>query len=256
MSFFLAALVGGFAGSFHCVGMCGGFACGLAQMNTGSSLTLLRKNVLYNSGRLLSYIFIGTLASALGASLIDVDTGGADSRATSMITDGVQATGMVMSGEPGIGQRLLSIVAGSLMIFMALQLLGFRRHLPVSWGRLGGVSIARAMQSLMRSDRAGASVTLGVANGFLPCPLVLAFTAIAAASASVSHGFIIMLGFGLGTFPAMFFMSGIGLALSPAIRQRGVRIAGGFVLVMGLLTIIRGLVPTMMHSASHSLHLL
>lgn len=248
MSFFLVALVGGFAGSFHCVGMCGGFACGLAQMNKGSWLTLVRKNVLYNSGRLLSYIFIGTLAGALGGSFI----GGQATHSTHG-TDGMQAMGMVFSGELGAGQRVLSVLAGGLMIMMALQLLGIRRHLPVSWGRLGGVSFARALQSLIRSDRAGASVTLGVANGFLPCPLVFAFAAIAAASASAGYGFLTMLGFGLGTFPAMFFMSGVGLALSPVVRQRGVRIAGGFVLVLGLLTIVRGLVPDMLHGTSHSI---
>lgn len=254
MSFFFAALAGGFAGSFHCVGMCGGFACGLAQMNTGSRLALLRKNVLYNSGRLLSYVFIGALAGALGASLIaghhsetGIGTG------AGAIPDDVQAFGMVMSVELGVGQRLLSVVAGVLMIAMALQLLGFRRHIAVSWGRLGGVGIARAMQSLIRSDRPGASVSLGVANGFLPCPLVFAFAAIAAASANAGHGMVTMLGFGLGTFPAMFLMSGVGLALSPVLRQRGVRVAGGFVLVMGLLTIARGVLPAMMHGASHSM---
>jgi len=252
VSLFLTALVGGFAGSFHCIGMCGGFACGLAQMHTSSRLGLLIKNVLYNSGRLISYVFIGTLAGALGARLI---SGSHTVESMRVGSSGVPAMGMVMSGELGFGQRLLSVIAGALMIVMALQLLGVWRHLPLSWGRLGGVGFARAMQSLIRSDRPGASVTLGVVNGFLPCPLVFAFAAIAAASASLGHGFVTMLGFGLGTFPAMFLMSGVGLTLSPLVRQRGVRIAGGFVLFMGLLTIFRGLMPAVMHGAAHGVQM-
>lgn len=256
MNLFLAALVGGFAGSFHCIGMCGGFACGLSQMNAGSRLKVLLKNMQYNTGRLISYVFIGTLAGALGANFVNEEGVNGTANELVVTSDGMHAMGMVMAGEMGLGQRLLSVVAGVLMLAMALQLLGLRRHQPASIGRYASVGFARAIQSLVRSDRPAASLTLGVINGFLPCPLVFAFAAIAAATASVSHGFMTMLGFGLGTFPAMFFMSGVGLTLSPLVRHRGVRIVGAVVFLMGLLTILRGLLPSMLHGASHSMHTL
>ena len=245
---FLMVLLSGFAGSFHCVGMCGGFACGLAQTNTGSKSLLLLKSCMYNAGRLLSYSFIGVLAGALGGHIIH---GKAASTSPDAIVNSTASTAhmsmnhwsmnTVLSGELGIAQRMLSVLAGLLMLVMALELLGIRRHVPATWGRIGGIAIARVLNTLIQSNKPSASVALGIANGFLPCPLVMSFAAVAGASASAAGGFLTMLAFGLGTFPAMFLMSSAGLAISPSARQRGVRFAGVFVLAFGLFTVSRGL---------------
>jgi hypothetical protein len=56
-----------------------------------------------------------------------------------------------------------------------------------------------------------------------------------------------MAAFGLGTFPAMLMMGGIGRALAPAWRQRGVWIAGCGILLLGLLTLGRGVFPSDAH---------
>lgn len=245
MHTFLFVMLGGFAGSFHCLGMCGGFACGLARANTGTKRLLLLKNLMYNSGRLLSYAFIGSLAGALGSSIIHSD----NAEIIIPSTKGSMHSSMnhwtintVLSGDLGFAQRVLSVVAGILMLVMALELLGFRRHLPATWGRIGGIALARVLNTLIQSNRPSASVALGVANGFLPCPLVMSFAAVAVASASVTGGFLTMVAFGLGTFPAMFLMSGVGLTLSALARQRGVKVAGVFVLAFGLFTVSRGLI--------------
>ena len=42
-------------------------------------------------------------------------------------------------------------------------------------------------------------------------------------------GFLVMLSFGLGTFPAMLMMGGVGRMLAPVWRQRGVWLAGSFI---------------------------
>jgi sulfite exporter TauE/SafE len=57
--------------------------------------------------------------------------------------------------------------------------------------------------------------------------------------------------FGLGTFPAMLVMGGIGRLLAPRWRQRGVRVAGSFILALGLVTLGRGVLPM---AADHGLH--
>jgi sulfite exporter TauE/SafE len=62
-----------------------------------------------------------------------------------------------------------------------------------------------------------------------------------------------MLAFGLGTFPAMLMMGGIGRLLAPAWRQRGVQVAGVFILVLGLVTIARGVLPMSAHDG-HAAH--
>ena len=58
-----------------------------------------------------------------------------------------------------------------------------------------------------------------------------------------------MLAFGLGTFPAMLAMGGIGRVLAPVWRQRGVWLAGSLILLIGVVTVGRGIVPL---SAHHS----
>ena len=97
-------------------------------------------------------------------------------------------------------------------------------------------------------------------NGFLPCPLVYAFAAQAAGSGGALSGLLVMLAFGLGTFPAMLLMGGLGGWLRQAgpasggrgiwnlrWRQRGVAFAGAFIVLLGLITFARGIVPIGAH---------
>ena len=86
-------------------------------------------------------------------------------------------------------------------------------------------------------------------NGFLPCPLVYAFAAQAAGAANALQGMLVMASFGLGTFPAMVLMGSIGRLLAPAWRQRGVWLAGSLILLLGLITLARGVLPLSGHIA-------
>ena len=239
MSAFLIAMLAGFAGSFHCIGMCGGFACGLAQTRQSSKMALMIHSLLYNTGRVVTYAFIGALAGLLGQALI-----GGHAHAP-----GVDAGmhGMVLAGEIGWVQRSLSILAGVLMLVMASELLGLRRRVPATWARMGGESFAKIFRTLLTSKRPSAALALGVANGFLPCPLVFAFAAAAITTGTILDAVLLMTAFGLGTFPAMFFMGAVGFLMTPAVRKWGVRFSGAFVLVIGVVTIIRGMVPNLLH---------
>lgn len=260
MSAFLIAMLAGFAGSFHCVGMCGGFACGLAQARSGSKTALIVHSLLYNTGRVVTYAFIGALAGLLGHLLIEghAHTVGAAANFTAMAQDAgtrsmdhaelmPELHGMVLAGEMGWAQRGLSVLAGLLMLVMACELLGLRRRAPATWARLGGESFARVFRGLLTSKRPSAALALGVANGFLPCPLVFAFAAAAIATGSVLDAVLVMTAFGLGTFPAMVFMGSVGFLMTPAVRKWGVRFSGAFVLVIGLMTVIRGAAPGLLH---------
>ena len=97
-----------------------------------------------------------------------------------------------------------------------------------------------SLRSLLATRSRAAPIALGVFNGFLPCPLVYAFAAQAGSTAAPLAGFLVMLAFGLGTFPAMLMMGGIGRVLAPVWRQRGVWLAGACILLLGLITIGRG----------------
>jgi uncharacterized protein len=225
----------GVAGSWHCVGMCGGFACALGSDPRGRAATLVRQ-LTYNLGRVTTYCFIGGLVGFLAAGL---GTSGPDAPPTSG------------------AQRILAIASGLLMVFIGLQLLGwFRRFVGTPGLGLGAQFLVRSLRDLLRAPGPAAPLAFGVFNGFLPCPLVYAFAAQAAGSGGAWPGLLVMLAFGLGTFPAMLLMGGLGEWLrrggsTPSgrgmlhlrWRQRGVAFAGAFIVLLGLITLARGVVP-------------
>lgn len=235
MTYYALLFLAGFAGSFHCIGMCGGFACALGADPRGAGATSVR-HVLYNTGRLTTYCFLGTLAGGLGQAICTFL--------------GLHQGTAFLSASLDAGQRALAVTAGLLMIIMALSFFGLR-----GWGRVtggfGGSTFVNSLRSLLRTPGHAAPLALGVLNGFLPCPLVYAMVAQAASTVDVLSGCLTMAVFGLGTFPAMLAMGGLGRLLAPRWRQRGVRLAGGFILILGLITLGRGVVPM---AGGHGLH--
>jgi sulfite exporter TauE/SafE len=226
MAYYLVIFAAGFAGSFHCIGMCGGFACALGRDPQGPGGTVVR-HLVYNLGRLTTYCFLGAAAGALGQVLCTP-----------------QGTVVPLLGGPlDTGQRVLAVIAGLLMIAMAMQFFGLLQR----WHRVatgfGGTTLSMSLRSLLQAPGRAAPLAFGVFNGFLPCPLVYAFAAQAASTAGVLPGFLVMASFGLGTFPAMLMMGGVGRILAPVWRQRGVWLAGSCILLLGVITLGRGLLP-------------
>jgi len=254
MKGFLLVMLAGFAGSFHCIGMCGGFVCGLGPDPSGRPMATAVRHVLYNLGRLITYGFIGALAGLLGAAVIGHGgghgVGGASG--TGLLQSHLHGVGYFLAGPLGAAQRALSVAAGLLMLVMALQLFGFAPHFPRTWSAVGGNTLVPALRALLSSRNHAASIALGVLNGFLPCPLVYGFAALAAAAGAPEPAMLIMLALGLGTLPAMLLMGAIGRLLAPSWRRRGVHVAGFLVLAFGLTTIVRGLAPSVIQFPGHS----
>jgi uncharacterized protein len=196
------------------------------------------RHVLYNTGRLTTYCFLGALAGGLGQAIC-----------TSLGLRSDQGTSF-LSASLDAGQRALAVMAGLLMIIMALSFFGLR-----SWHRVtssfASSTLVISLRTLLRRPGHAAPLALGVLNGFLPCPLVYAMVAQAASTVDVLSGCLTMAVFGLGTFPAMLAMGGLGRLLAPGWRRHGVRFAGGFILALGLITLGRGIVPM---AAGHGLH--
>ena len=232
MTAYLVIFAAGFAGSFHCIGMCGGFACALGRDPQGGGATVLR-HLLYNTGRLTTYCFLGGLAGALGQ----------------VICTSQGVTVPLLSGPLDGGQRILAIVSGLLMIAMALQFFGLLNrvhHVAIGFG-----------------GQHSRCVVAQPAHGTRPCSAacfrrVQRLPALSAglrlrrpggehrrrAPRLPHHG-----SFGLGTFPAMLLMGGVGRMLAPAWRQRGVWLAGSCILLLGLITLGRGVLPFAAHIA-------
>ncbi|MBS1256422.1 MAG: hypothetical protein MAG581_02245 [Deltaproteobacteria bacterium] len=246
MSYYLLIFLAGIAGSFHCIGMCGGFACVLGRNPKGYISTLLR-HLLYNSGRIVSYAFMGGLAGMAGHKLFSSVQAGNELMSAGHNQMGFTHLAPLLPASLSTGQRILAVFAGLLMLIMAFQLFGYFNRLHRFTTGFGGITFVNSLTSLLNSPKRAAPLAFGVFNGFLPCPLVYAFVAQAAASSNSFSGIMTMIAFGLGTFPAMLLIGGVSQLVQPHWRKLGVRVAGSFILLFGLITLIRGLVPTLGH---------
>jgi uncharacterized protein len=178
-----AALVAGFLGGVHCVGMCGGIAGSLSAAARGPAL---RRQLAFNAGRIGSYAAGGALAGGLGAV--------------------VQAMGPVQAA-----QTALFIVANVFMVLLGLYVAGWGRGLlrlesagGALWRRL-----APLRQRFLPIDSDARALGAGAVWGWVPCGLVYSMLALALASGSAPAGAAVLAAFGLGTLPAML---GAGLA--------------------------------------------
>jgi uncharacterized protein len=208
---FLLAFAGGVAGSLHCLGMCGGLVALLAG---GGWLRL----TLYNVARVNTYAALGAAAGALG-------------------------TAIVAWAPLDTASRLLAVVGGGAVLAVGLQWLGVLA--PRGQTLVGRVQGALATQArdLLQARSPWAPIALGTANAFLPCHLIYAFVAMAAATGSVGRGALTMLAFGLGTMPAMMLAGSTTTLLRGRAAAPIMRVAGAFVLLVGIVTIARAFGP-------------
>ncbi|EAU53806.1 sulfite exporter TauE/SafE family protein [Mariprofundus ferrooxydans] len=203
----------GFMGSLHCIGMCGGLV---------SAVTLSRQQVwwsgllIYQLGRVTTYAVLGLLVGISGAAL------------------------SVFGGD--LLQRMLALLAGLLMILFAMNLAGW---LPDPLRRAGiwaarRTGLAQLARSVANDARAGGWYALGLANGLLPCGLVYAALSLALAAGDAVDGLLMMTCFGLGTIPAMMAVPSVLRAMTPTLRSTAMRTAAVMMVVLGLMTIFRG----------------
>lgn len=204
---YTAALALGFAGSFHCLAMCGPLVVGLHAGNRSSVLHRL----LYHIGRISSYAGIG-LVMGLG--------GGAAS---------------LLSTE-----RTVAIVAGILMISTAvLQILSKRGVLPAKLVRPISRRISGAVGRLSPQRTPRTAVALGMLNGILPCGLVVSAAVGSVGTGNAVDGALFMMVFGLGTIPAM-----LAISFVPAFRFRLTRttyVLPVLAIILGVLVTVRGM---------------
>ena len=206
-----SALVLGFFGSFHCIGMCGPIAISLP----GSKLAFsyLVERLLYNLGRVVTYALLGALFGLLGSV--------------------VSLAGL---------QGPLSIVLGSLIILSAMVPATVRQKLsyiaPID-RLLSGLK--RALAGAMKSRSYGTMFLTGMLNGLLPCGFVYVALAGAISTGSVLSSATFMALFGLGTFPAMLAISLGPRLFSMELRRTIQQWMPKLAVMVGILLIIRGL---------------
>jgi uncharacterized protein len=205
-----------FAASIHCVGMCGGFVAAIGAFRSRRGLRVFLEQILLQLGKASSYAFLGALAGAFGAALL-------------------------RSAAFTWGERALALLAGLGLAAAGLTLLGLRgRGGDLLADRLAPL-LHRLLGPLLTERPAGSSLLIGMALGFLPCPLVYAGLAAAAASGSAAGGALILAGVALGTLPALTAVALFGSAVPLTWRRTLARGAGVLLLAIGVVTFARGI---------------
>lgn len=175
----LIALVLGLFSSTHCVLMCGPIvsALSVAIETVGRkrrSLCLL----LYNLGRVLTYMLLATL---LG---------------------GLTQLGI---GPNASGHSVLRVLAAVILALIGLQLLGWRTPLLVV--ERAGAALWHRIQPLGRKllpvRNPWQALAFGMIWGWLPCGLVYSTLLWASTAGQASTAALLMGAFGLGTLPAL-----------------------------------------------------
>ncbi|GAB5407941.1 MAG: sulfite exporter TauE/SafE family protein [Balneolaceae bacterium] len=204
------ALVLGFVGSFHCVGMCGPLAMSLPR--TSSRFLLLSLNALvYNSGRVATYSIFGFFFGLLG-------------------------TQITISGFQG----WLSIILGISIVSSVFVTRFFKTHnRPPLYKKLSEY-ITIYYGILMRKTSFSALFGMGLLNGLLPCAFVYSGLAVAVLTPSPYHSMVYMALFGLGTFPAMYFMYLAPSILSLDLRNSIRKFIPYLAFSLGVFLIVRG----------------
>ncbi len=211
-----SAIIGGFilgiSSSLHCVGMCGPLSLALPVQHLGRA-GRIASILLYQIGRVITYAALGLVMGLAGRSFW-------------------------LSGY----QQSFSIVAGSVIILMAVFYFLQRKHIEIPllshWYRFVQTLIIRIMQS--QKGLAG-FLLLGMANGLLPCGMVYLAAAASLSFSKVMLSVSFMASFGAGTLPAMLLVAFGGRMMGWKGRSYARKIVPVFIVATGILLIMRGL---------------
>lgn len=208
----ISALILGLLGGGHCLGMCGGLMGALTLAippeQRGRRLQLL---LAYNLGRILSYATAGLLFGLAG---------------------------WAVASSPAA--MLLRIVAGLLLISMGLYLGGWWSGLTriEALGRGLWRHIQPVASHLLPVSSLPRALLLGALWGWLPCGLVYSTLLWATSQGDALDSGLLMLAFGLGTWPVLLATGMAAERLTALLRRRGIRMAGGLLVILfGLWTL-------------------
>lgn len=208
----LSAFILGILGSFHCIGMCGPIAFMLPVSRTNHGKKLLQI-FLYHFGRLLAYSLMGLFFGLIGKSL--------------------NLFGL---------QQSLSIAIGVLMILIVLIPHQYFNRYNFSKPIYKLISkVKSALGKELKKKTPDTFLTIGFLNGFLPCGLVYMAVFGAIASGDIVISSLYMLFFGIGTIPLMTTAVYAGNFLSGKVRQSIQKAIPVFIVLIGLLFIVRGM---------------
>ena len=174
----VAALLMGFFGSPHCLGMCGGlvtaFGLSMKDVSPAKRRALVAT---YHVGRLTSYAFLGLLAGLIGTAVLQP----------------------LMQGN-----STPRILLGLVLVFVGVTMLGapFLKSLE-RFGMRFWQYLSPIRQKVFPLNTFPRALSAGLLWGFLPCGLVYGALLIAVVAHNPLSGAALMFVFGLGTVPML-----------------------------------------------------
>lgn len=211
-SFILSsALVLGFAGSMHCVGMCGPIALSLPSVSATRSGFIISR-VLYNIGRVTTYSILGFSIGAMGGM--------------------IRIAGL---------QEWLSIISGVMVITLAVFPRLFSFFVPQSTMFSPVNTVKKGLSRLLRQRSYSSLFFLGLLNGLLPCGFVYVAFAGALNAQTITDSALFMGLFGLGTVPTMLAVSLLPHFTRPSFRGIIQKVTPVLAIAIGSVFIMRGM---------------
>lgn len=212
---YLAAFTTGLIGGFgHCAGMCGPIIISCTLQDTSSLVNRLISGALYNTGRIATYMFIGALTGLMG-SFVNI------------------------AGKIAGFRHAVALMAGLFMILLGLNMCGLLKKTAWPEGRSG--VLARAGASIVMEKSRWKYFPLGALFGFVPCGLSYSIFVASAGTGGFLPGMLVSLFFGLGTLPSLMLVNAAAAYMGGRLRGMLYKIAGGMVIIAGILFFIKGM---------------
>ena len=185
--------------SIHCISMCG--AINLMTTFNRENKINLKRPVLYNLGRLISYTILGGIVGLIG----------------SIISINEKVNGLII------------IFASVVMMLMSLSMLNIIK-----------LKIPKLIK-FKRSKKTSNSLIIGLLNGFMPCGPLQAMQIYALSTGSFIKGSLSMFLFCLGTIPLMLSVGIIFNIVKGRKRIILNKIASVLILLLSVIMFFRGL---------------
>ncbi|HPM30937.1 MAG TPA: sulfite exporter TauE/SafE family protein [Chryseolinea sp.] len=212
------ALIIGFAGSLHCIGMCSP----LIMAATAIKPSVIFSRLIYNAGRLFTYALLGTIVTGIGMTLPARNY-----------------------------QNLLSIILGIALLLIALG--GIRNtHIPFISDAFQSLSmrLKYVFSKYLRKKSYQSLFILGSINGLLPCGLTFLALTYCLTLQGPMDGFSFMLLFGIGTLPVMLGFTSILQFLIRKFHFNVKGISTGMLVLSGVVLIARVFIVQLPHATS------
>ena len=211
--------------SVHCIAMCGGINLSQCvplhtEAGAGARGAVLRRSLLYNLGRVISYTVVGAVVGALGS---------------------------VVSFS-GAARGIVQIVAGIFMVIMGLNMLNLfpwlRRlapRMPRAVATRAAATAAAARAATGKPAVSNAPLYVGLLNGLMPCGPLQAMQLYALSTGDPMKGAFAMFVFSLGTVPLMFSLGVLTSVLNKKFAGKMMAASAALVVVLGVFMFSSGM---------------